>query len=235
MKEKFFKIVGGFSLFMASITLLIAIISGLIAATQFSGSAADEDINHPEIELEQIYLKTRNNETNKDKPVSENENNLDKEDEKYFEELDSIWKSIVESLNEFAKTTDQGSVNEEGLEEYLIKNTNKMGREDYLIFLGNLSEASEDLNDKAEEIALLEPENEMYIDWSEDFIPWFISAYTKEYNKELQRIQEEKREGALSQASSSATAATAASAFLFFVFFTLILLMVQIEKNTRRS
>lgn len=234
MKEKFFKIVGGFSLFMASITLLVAIISGFTAANQFFGSA-DEDIDHPEIKLEQIHSKTGSNKTDADESVSKAESSSEKEDKEYFEKLDSVLSSIINELNEFAKATDQGSVNEKGLEKYLIQNTESMGRDDYLIFLDNLSEASEDLNDKAEEIASLKPEDEKYIQWSKDFLPWFITTYTKEYNKELQRIQDEKMEDKLSQASSLVTAGIAASAFLIFVFFTLILLMVQIEKNTRRT
>ena len=234
MKEKFFKIAGGFSLFMASITLLVAIISGFTAANQFFGSA-DENIDHPEIKLDQIHSKAGGNKPDKDKPVSKNENSTDKEDEEYFEKINPIWNSTVESLNAFAKATEQGSVNETALEDYLIKNTESMDREDYLIFLDNLNEASEDLNDKSEEIVLLKSEDEMYIHWSEDFMTWFVTTYTKEYNKELQRIQNEKMEDKLSKAGSLVTAGAAASAILFFVFFTLSLLMVQIERNTRRT
>ncbi len=233
MKNSFFKIVGGFSLVTASLALIVAVLVGLKAGNDFFASA-DEGITHPRIDFDSFYEKKKEvSQINTGKDVQKNKEQS-KEDEKYFKKLDPLMESITKSLNDFAKVTNQGSVDPNGFEDYLIQNTEIMGREDYLVFLEELDDAVDDLNDEADTIAKMKPGDEKYIHWANDFLPWFIKSYISDYAKELQRIDNEKLQAQAEKASSIATAGVAASAFMSFVFFTLIVLLVQIERNTRK-
>lgn len=232
MKTSFFKIVGGFSLAMATIALIIAIIVGFSAGSKFLGSA-DEDVKQPKISFGDFYESRKDESLGEKVKVNPSSNESSKEDDEYFKKLAPLLASISKSLNEFAATTKQGSVNEDGLEDYLVESTSMIGREDYLEFLEELDDAADDLNDEADNIAKLKPSDKRYINWSEDFLPWFVDSYVSSYSKELQRINEEKAQDLMDKSDSIATAGIAGSAFMIFVFFTLIVLLVQIEKNTR--
>lgn len=238
MKDKFFKIVGGFSLTMASIAILIAVIAGLTALVQFNKSA-DEEIQQPNIRLVQIYSsleKKKGSESEESEPDSYDDSDYGV-DEAYEnrQKMMSLVESTVASLNAFAKITKQGSVNQVALVRYLEGNTPGLEGQDYITFLEGLDKAAKELNDKSKDIAALKSDDVKYINWGADFLPWFVESYVEEYNKEQQRVQDEIVEAHVSQASSLVTVAVAAGAFVFFVFFTLILLMVQIERNTRRT
>ncbi len=232
MKNKLFSIVGNFSLIVGVLALVVAIITGFTASNQFFGSA-DEDVEHPKIAFNEFYK--RNDKKTNEQEAPSDEKSESKEDQEYFKKLTPLTSSISQSFNDFAKTTKQGGVNEDGLEKYLIENTTVMDRENYLVFLESLAESADDLNDKANVVAELKVEDEKYIHWSNDFLPWFIESYMAEYSKELQRIKKEEMEDVVSRASSIVTVGVAISAFLAFVFFTLILLLVQIETNTRKD
>ncbi len=234
MKNSFFKIVGGFSLIIASLALVLAIILGFKAGDDFF-SSANEDIRYPELSFRDFYNRNDNADQAESLSNSKNESGNSKEDEDYLKKRNQLLKNITKSFNEFASLTNQQSVNPEGLQGYLAKNFSEiMNREDYLIFLKELDDAASDLNKEGEEIAKLKPEDEKYVHWATDFIPWFIEAYISEFSKELQRINNEKLQTQSQKASSIATAGVAAGAFMSFVFFTLIVLLVQIERNTRK-
>jgi len=239
MGKRFFKIVGVFSYSAATLALIAAIALGVIAGSNYFGSV-DEGIAKPQATLEQ-YLREKNQDHEaqaaaKKKPPAGSSNPDDREDadREYQATLGPLFDRIVSSLDKFAATTNQRTVNRKGLEEYLIDNTEELDREEYLTFLKALANETEKLAEQAPSTIKDEPDSPSYVEWSE-FVFWFATNYMQQYRAELGRIQAEQAEQTAERIASLTTAAAAAVAFLAFVFFTMILLLVQIELNTRKS
>lgn len=233
MGKRFFSIVGGFSYGVAALALLVALILGLMSATHYFGGV--DDTNDPDTPKLTEYQTRSANEPDTDANGMERdpeEEELSESDREYFETLRPLLTSVYKSINQFAQKTDQSTVNKEGLEKFLIDQTPYLDRDGYLDFLRALDNELTGLEEQAETIAEKGPKSEEYVRW-EKYIEWFVGQYRESYEQEQERIQEERLEQQADRATSIGYLAVAGSAFAIFILFTLVLVLLQIEKNTR--
>lgn len=239
MGNKFFRIVGVASYILAALALAVAIFATIASGTAWL-SGVDEDIEQPEIGMED-YRKSVN-------PDIEEEASLPQEDTDTvdWEARNSAIQERINTLtvliNKYGRLTSQGSANKEGLDNWLDNQTEQLSHQDYLTFLDSLNQSfEEDLVEPAEKedesllvtnVPGLEGIDSTHIKW-ESYLGWFTHEYMARYQNELDRIHQEKFEQAQAKAGSVATLIIAGSAFAIFVFATVILLLVRIESNTR--
>lgn len=230
MGKRFFKIVGVFSYGVAAIALLGAIGLGIVSAGNYF-SGVDDAVQEPTVTLEdytnQNVAESMGNEHSGDEEIAGDSARQEAQNEDYFERLNPLLERIVEAFDAYGFATDQGGVEADGLQAFLVNNTEILDREAYLAFLEELAVQAEALAGNANKA-------ETEVVWTE-FVTWFTNTYVQDYAEELSRIESERVAQSVSRGEAVGGAFSAGVAFSVFVLFTLILLLVQIEANTRRS
>jgi hypothetical protein len=235
---RFFKVVGVFSYIAAALSLLAAVGLAALASIQFT-EKTDETKRKPQVSFEQyqeqVQSSQRNNTPAKEDDPAEVQPKPDNVADGVFQEkLGLVFNRIVTAIDEFAAANNQGSVNREGLQKYLIDNTAALNRDEYLDFLSALANEAEKLSAKKQQISEMAADDPNHIKWDK-FLDWFISSYMQSYNEEQERIQAEKVKQEANKSEALSELAVSGAAFMVFVFFTMILLLVRIEANTRYS
>ena len=236
MKNKMFKIVGAFSFFISFIALLGSFGLAFLGGSTFLGEV-DESINTPVLAIED-YVKSKSTSKPQVPTTNKTEGSNTKNDEEnaiYQKALSKHFDSVVKSIDSFSTITNQGSANREGLEKYLIKATKETSREEYLIFLESLSKELVALESKAKTIVSLESDSPSpeYVEW-DGFLEWYSTSYMENFNNEKEQIALEHLEAQANKAEGLTQLIAAGSMFTLFILFVLIMLLVQIESNTRK-
>ncbi len=238
MGIRFFKIVGVVSYIAATLALIVAIGFAVMAGVGFVGRV-DDVAKQPKPSFDEFLQKQRAeaaSRTQSDTPPesSLNDNEPKIEDQAFQAKLTPLLNRVYAAVNRFGAATNQGSVEPAEFEKYLLKRTDEFDQEKYLAFLSSLGDAMEALASRSAQIAALPETDPGYVKW-EQYVTWFTTTYIDQYHKEQRRIEEEKIAQEAERMRSLTLLAAAGSAFLAFVFFTMILLLVQIEANTRHS
>jgi len=239
MKNKMFRIVGGFSFSVATLALLTAVVLGLIAGSKIMGSvndtistatfSSDDYLHEREAQAEADAEPDPQSTQNAAAPKKE----VSDEDREYQEKVRALLKGITDDINAFANQTKQPNINAEGLEQYLLGQTGDMRRDEYLDFLGSLRDASAGLKENAKDVSGLKSDDSKFIDWQE-FLGWFVSSYLSHYADEQSRIVTEQGQVDAGHSSAVIMLEVAGGAFLVFICFVILLLLVQLEVNTRK-
>ena len=237
MKRQLFKIVGYFAYGGAAICLVVSLIFLLNAVLQGVNSP-DEKIKTPNTSLKE-YVDSQKRSwlsataTAPAKP-DKNAKQEEKGGKEFEGELIKIWRSITANLDQFATTTKQGFVNQEGLENYFLSSTKQLSPDEYLIFLKEFDVEANQLKERAEKISALKEKDPEYVIWNE-FVEWFVDDYMAKYYAEKERIEEERIESIASKTKSFESLTAAGFTFLMFISLTVLLLLVQVEMNTRKT
>lgn len=237
MKRQLFKIVGYFAYGGAAIALLASLVFLLNAGLQGIKSP-NENVKTPNTSLKE-YVESKkaaeSSVTETFQPIPDKSNGKrEKEAEKFQKELSKVWGTIEANLDQFTTTTKQGFVNKKGLESYFLSNTKQLSQDEYLVFLKEFDVEIKQLKERGKRISGLKKSDPEYVVWN-DFVEWFVDDYMAKYYEEKQRIEKERIESIASKAKSFQALTGAGVAFLTFISLTVLLLLVQIEMNTRKT
>jgi hypothetical protein len=244
MKNTMFKIVGVFSFIGAVLALVLAVGFGYKGGATFIKGAGiwfidvEEQVKEKENPLD---LGIENYKVQKvlsaSKSAKEGKGSLNAADahiDSAFEtRKDELIDIIAKEIGGFASVANQDGVNRDRLEEYFDKATIVEGQE-YLAFLEKLSVDIKALTDKASEIAKLNPDDKKYVSWME-YVQWYLQSYMAQVTERQQEIENRKTQAAADQAAGLSVLAIAGGVFVIFIMFVMLMLVVQIEKNTRKD
>lgn len=233
MERNFFWIVRLFGLLIASISLLVVLVSGYLAFDQYTATA-NETATPPKVELSKYKELVADNITRESlasERVAENANSATsstKESDPLQDEIKDKFEAIVSNLNKYAakQAVSQDMVNEKGLANYLSEQTSGFDESTQILYIRQLAQESEKLSKSAIE--------EKAIEWTQ-FLEWFTSEFKAQLAGEQERIQLERMTASQEKAEASITLAFAGGAMLVFMFFTMILVLLRIEINTRKD
>ena len=245
MKNTMFKIVGVFSFIAACLALVAAIAVGVTGGSTFMKGAGiwfvdvekkvKEGDKAPDLGVEsfkiQKVLSASKSPTTAKKDT--NGGSAKVEDSVFDKKKKELEDKIVGQIAAFAAIAKQDGVNNDGLVNYLEANSVVSGQE-YLSFLEKLSADFGSLSSKASEMSILSTSDPKYVGWME-YVQWYTEAYMGHIKEQQDKIDAKKSEAVLQQAEGLKLLMYAAAPFCAFISFIMLLLIVQIEKNTRKE
>jgi hypothetical protein len=244
IERRFFGIVRWFGLFLTVVALVLVILNGIGALSKVSGSV-DEHLRRPATgyadfqRTVEISAQTAAGGTvdptvqRKEQEVARAQAELD-----YERHLKPHLDAIVASLSSYATAVDVGKPSAEPVGNFIRQNmaTFTIGKDDGLAwgYVEGMEKAVSDLAADGGRLAKLGVGDARRAHWDQ-FLQWYTAAYRGQIDQEQRRIATERASVASGKAEAILDFYKAAAAFGVFVLATILLVLLRIERNTRRD
>lgn len=239
LEVAFFSVIRKFCMFVATVAILVVIMSLLVSVIDYM-SSADEGISEPEIsyvkykdelqgKYEQKYQQQQTGLSVTEK--KEKQLAIDGEKLEFEKEFDEYYHEIELNLNEYAKIVGDDPVARHPVRNDLLQIAI---HQQSLEAIAELDNFVEDLVDDANNLVKLGKSDVRRPTWVSS-IEWFFFERKKQLRLEHERIQQEQHDALQDNANALKKLMMAGSAFIAFMFFVIILVLMRIESNTRVS
>lgn len=236
----YFSIVRWFSFSVATVAIIIVLVSGYIAVSTFLSVSKNDHIEPKPLTYESLDKIQRGQEDAR-YASSEQENNSEQFDQQIKqtnrlkekqEKIDALFLKFEKNMNQYAKALGQASVKEIGtnsIKDY-IQSYDDLGKP--FVFWNTVVTFSEDLSLSSKEIAGLNEGNLRRVDWVKS-LEWLATNYRDNIDAVQRAKNNKKVKQAVALSEASTTLMVTGVAFLVFMLFTVILVLLKIESNTR--
>ncbi|WP_096738888.1 hypothetical protein [Pseudoalteromonas atlantica] len=240
-QQKYFKVVGYFSFFCATIAILVVLLVGSGIGIKLISSSASVDVEQVDTRFSNLEQQLEKQEDARyESTAVTSQNDIDsyqaevaasfefqKNEEEYFAKIET-------NLNSYAKVLGQRSVKEKGSSYYMQTFSEINNGDPKFIFWKDLLEFTEDLDDSATSISEYKNTDKRKVEWP-DAISWFINAYMENIAREANAEQEQDRNFQKAFEATTDGLVVIGIAFSIFMYFTMILALLRIEANTRNA
>lgn len=208
------------------IVMLVVVVAELTSFKHFFNSM-DTEANAPKVEFNNF--KSYKNATS-DEQTNNTDDLLQKQKQALFQkQFFEQYKEIFNNISSYAKATNQRTVNDRGLEEYLFDKASRYNYDLRTSYIKQLSVESKNLEAYASE--LKNNANNKAIEWT-DFLNWFS------YDFETQLQEEEARVAAntmTEDASKAELLHLMEKSLMVLISAIMMLFLIKIEANTRKE
>ena len=244
VERRFFGIVRWFGLILTVVALILVALNGLGALSKVTGSA-DERLHRPTAGYADFQRTVEASaQTTADGNVDTSVQRKEQEVAKAQAELDFARRlkphidAMTASLSVYATAVDVGKPSADRLGEFVRGNmaTFTIGKDDSLAwgYVEGMEKAVSDLAADGGRLAKLGVGDARRAHWDQ-FLQWYTAAYRGQIDQEQRRIAGERAAIAAGKAQAVYDFYKASAAFGVFVLATILLVLLRIERNTRKE
>jgi hypothetical protein len=242
VERRFFGLVRWFGLILTVAALAAAALFGIGGLSKLTGNA-DEHVKRPTAGYADFQRTAESSQTQAggaDPTIQRKEQQLarDQAELDFARRLQPHLDAIVASLSSYATAVDLPKPSAEAVGNYVRQTMQSfvIDKDDSLAwgYVEGLQKAVIDLAADGGQLAKLGQGDARRAHWDQ-FLQWYGSAYREQIAQEERRIAAERAEAAAGKVGAMINFYMAAAAFGVFVLATILLVLLRIERNTRRE